>query len=505
MMWTAMLVLALASLAPADEKKKEAKPAPAPVQQPGVSAQALTRQADEKAAAGDVAGAIELLEKATRAPGATGDTWLRLGRLLDRKGELDSAVDDYKAAAEKLDGPAKGEALGRLSLVLQAKAAREATVPAEAAAAADPGGAWPQAALAFARAQAGKGEEAEAMARKSVDAGGGAAARAALGRAEEARGDLKAAEADYRQAMTAPDGPLAATVGLCRVLRTTGRAAESLPLLKQVTEQSPGALEAYKESARAKLALGQPEDAVSDAAIVAAMSEGDPEAKALQVEVGVAQALANVARNQPDLAIHDLTRLRDENPGSAAVRVGMAKALVAQRNFDAALAELQKAVEAEPGSAEAQFQLGYVQHVYKGNAAAALPSYEKAVAADPANVAYRTNLGAALVALKQYDRSLEELKKVTDSPGYDKPDAWIYIGQAQVGAKRYKDAIAPLEKATSIAPNNDMPYAFLAWAYFGLKDAENFKKSAAKARSLGHKEATLLDYLKRVEGGEPIK
>jgi tetratricopeptide (TPR) repeat protein len=498
MRWTALLVLALASLAPAEDKKKDVKPAAVAAGPAG--ADALARQADEKAAAGDLAGAVELLQKATRAPDASGDTWLRLGRVLDRRHELDLAVDAYRAASEKLASAAKGEALGRLSLLEQAKSTSEAATAAEAAAAADPAGAWPQAALAFARGQAGKADESLDLAQKAAAAGGGA-----LGRAQEARGDMRAAEAAYREAIAAPDAPLCATVGLCRVLRKSGRGAEALPLLKQVTDQAPGAVEALKESARAKLALGQAADAVSDAAIAAAMAEGDPEAKALQIEVTVAQALDNVARNQPDLALHDLTRLRDENPGSAAVRVGIAKALVGKRQIDEAIAELGKAVELEPASAEAQYQLGYVQQVYKGNAAAALPAYEKAVAADPGNLTYRTSLGAALVGVKQFDRAVEELRKVTESPGYARPDAWIYLGQAQVGAKRYKDALPPLEKAAAIAPENDLPYAFLAWAYFGLKDVESFKKNAGKARSLGHKEPTLLDYLKRVEGGEAIK
>ena len=504
MRWTLLLVLALASLAPAGEKKKD-KPADAPAPQQAAGAAALASQAEAKAAAGDQEGAVELLQKATRAPDATGDTWLRLGRTLDRKHDLDLALDAYQAAAEKLQGPAKGEALGRLSFVQQARAAREATAPAEEAVAADPGGAWPQAALAFARAQSGKGEEAEALARKALETGGGAAARAALGRAEEARGDLAAAEATYREAIAAGDAPEAAAIGLARVLLKANRAAEALPVVKQVIEQAPGAVAAYKTSARIKLALGQADDAVSDAAIAAAMGEGDAEAQAIQVDVTVAQALANVARNQPDLALHDLNRLREQNPDSAAVRVGIARALVAKRQIDEAVAELRKAVELDPSSAEASYELGRVLHVYKGDAAAALPLFEKAVAAEPANAAYRTSLGAALVGVKQYDRAIEELRKVSESPGYDRPEAWIYLGQAQVGAKRYKDAIPPLEKAASLAPDNDMPQALLAWAYFGLKDAESFKKAAEKARSLGHKEATLLDYLRRVEAGEPIK
>ena len=47
--------------------------------------------------------------------------------------------------------------------------------------------------------------------------------------------------------------------------------------------------------------------------------------------------------------------------------------------------------------------------------------------------------------------------------------------------------------------------AYLGWSYFGLKDAESFKKYAGKARSLGWKDPQLLERLKRVESGEPIK
>jgi hypothetical protein len=45
----------------------------------------------------------------------------------------------------------------------------------------------------------------------------------------------------------------------------------------------------------------------------------------------------------------------------------------------------------------------------------------------------------------------------------------------------------------------------MAWAYFGLKDATNFKAHGAKAKALGSKDTTLLAYLARVEKGEEIK
>jgi tetratricopeptide (TPR) repeat protein len=296
-----------------------------------------------------------------------------------------------------------------------------------------------------------------------------------------------------------------AAVGLARVLRKTDRAAEAAPLLQQVIEASPGAVEAYKESARVKMAMNRAADAVADAATAAALAEGDADAARLVRQVTVAQALDNVARNQLDLAIQDLTRLRDKEPDQAEVRVGLARALIAKRQADAALVELQKAAELDPALAEAQYRLGYVRHVMKQDPAGALGPYEKAVAADSANLEYRTGLGAALSDLKQYDRAVAELGKVTQAPGYKRADAWIYLGAAHLGAKRYKDAIAALDKAAAAAPDNALAEAYLAWSYFGLKDAPSFKRHAGKAKALGHKEPTLLQYLARIEAGEPIK
>ena len=102
-------------------------------------------------------------------------------------------------------------------------------------------------------------------------------------------------------------------------------------------------------------------------------------------------------------------------------------------------------------------------------------------------------------------RAIAELTKVTETAGYAKPDGYIYLGAAQLGAKKYSAAVPPLEKAITLAPQNAQAEAYLAWAYFGLKDSKAFVTHAGKAKALGHKEPTLLDYLGRVEKGEAIK
>jgi tetratricopeptide (TPR) repeat protein len=505
--WAWLLAAALLAVpAAADDKKKdEKKGKEAPAGQ-AAPAQDAVKEAEAKLAAGDTDGAIGVLEKGLGGLGpAAGEAGLRLGRLRESRGELDLAVDAYKAAAAKLSGPAKGEALGRMAVAQDTRGMADAAASAEAAAAADPEGVWPAIALSYRRAHEGKPDEGVALAQKALAAGGGAGAQSALGHALEAKGDMGGSEAAYRAAVAADASALAPVIGLATVLRKTGRAGEAEPLLKKVIDSSPGAVEAYKEMARVKMALGRAQEALSDASIAAAMSENDPEAQRLVVEVKVARSLQALGQGQTDLAVQDLTQLRDQNPESAEVRLGLARAQVARRDGDGALAELAKAAELDPKNAEVQYQLGWVNLVMKGKPAAAVPPLERAVALDPGNVPYRTTLGAALSGIQSFDRAIEELGKVTGAAGYDKAEGFIYLGQAYVGAKKYKEAVAALEKATALAPNSDQAWAFLGWAYFGLKDAANFTRAAGKARSLGYKEATLLQYLKRVEGGEAIK
>jgi Flp pilus assembly protein TadD len=235
------------------------------------------------------------------------------------------------------------------------------------------------------------------------------------------------------------------------------------------------------------------------------MAENDPEATALVTEVKVARALQDVAAGQTDLAITDLNQLRDQNPDSAPVRLGLGRAHLAKREGDAAVAELQKAVELDPKNAEAQYDLGFALHVLKHQPAQAVGPLERAAGGQPGNATYATALGLALTDAQQFDRAVDVLTKATEMPSYKDPSGYAALGQVYVNLKRYQEAVPPLEKATTLAPNNAQAWATLGWAYFGLKDAARFKAAGEKARSLGYKEPTFLTYLQRIEKGEAIK
>jgi len=491
-----LVVLPAFAAASDDKKKDDKKAAQAPVVVDPVE------DAKAKLAAGDADGAIKALEGVVT---TNGKAALMLGVLREERGELDSAVDAYRAAAATLAGAEKGEALGRMSVAQDARGMSGADATAKEALAADPEGVWPTIAASRAEAHAGQLDQAVTLAQKAVAAGGGAAATAALALAQEAKGDMAAAEATYRQAVAADPKRIPANVGLASVLRKTGRAAEAEPLLAQVIEASPGAVEAYKEMARVKLAQGRPQEALADANLAAAMADNDPEAKELVMDVRVASAMETLKAGQADLATSDLMALRDSYPDSVAVRLGLAKAQVARRDVPGAITELQKAVELQPKNAEAQHQLGYVLLRAKGDAASAVAPLKEAAALAPANTDYATDLATALVGSQQAAPAVELLTRLTASPDYKRPDGYMLLGQAYVQAKSYKDAVPVLEKATTLAPDNADAWATLGWAYFGLKDAAKFKTAAGKARTLGYNEPTLLSYLKRIEGGETIK
>ncbi len=494
----AMLLLAAGASGVQEEEEGEMVPAP------DKTAAELVAEADAKLAAGDSDGAANALTQALRAVGATGEMALRLGMLREERGELDLAIDAYGVAAKGLEGTSRGEALGRMAVLQDARGMSEAAASAEAAVAADPEGIWPTIAICHRRVKEGQVDEAVALARKAVDAGGGSAAQAALGHALHAQGDVAGAEAAYRAAMAADETRMAPVIGLASVLRTSGRAAEAEPLLTRVIETSPGAVEAYKEMARVKIAVGRAQEALGDASIAAAMAENDPEAQALVTEVKVARALEDLAGGNQALAEQDLTQLRDENPESASVRLALARAQLERRDTDAAVAELTKATELEPDNAEAQYELGRVQLKLKSDAASAVAPLEKAVALDPGNATYETAWGTALTGAQQFDRAVEVLTETTARPGYESAEGFFSLGQALVQLKRYTAAIPLLEKAATLAPDAAAIWATLAWAHFGLKDADNFKKAAAKAKGLGYQEPTLLNYLEELSKPDAV-
>jgi tetratricopeptide (TPR) repeat protein len=518
--WLAVgLVVIPVALSAADKKSKgkdkdkSAPAAPVVTLTPGEEA---VKKAQEKIALGQTEPAKRILETATQVEGMTGEPFLLYAQLLEPTTEWERAAGAYKTASERLSGPAKAEALARLSILQDVNGIGEAAASAEAAVAADPEGAWPAVALARQRVHQKRADEALTLAQKALAAAQAAgvapAAQTAVGLAQEAHGDLPAAEAAYRAALAADADSISANLCLARVLRLTNRVAEAAPILKALQDRTPWLAAVYGENVRVKLALGQYVQALEDAT-TASYLPGADEAAATQLvnEVKIARAVDDVRNGRANLAIDDLKQLREEQPRSVEVRVGLAKAYVENREIDAAVAELNKTIEMAPDSAEAYFQLGLIQQDVKKNSAAALTAYQKASALDPQNVSYCIRLGNLLAAQGQAAQAVAELTKVVEGPGANNGEAWTYLIGAHLSAQKYKDAATTGEKALAIIgeapearPLRALACGYLGWAYLNLGDADNFKKYGAMARDLGYDNKDFLDRLRRVEGGEAL-
>ena len=228
------------------------------------------------------------------------------------------------------------------------------------------------------------------------------------------------------------------------MLETAGHNERALAAFRRVCELQPSsAVHAYNLGR----ALSNRGDSAGSLAELERTLAIDPEHR--NARATLAEVLRRLGRT--DEAVVHLRRLLERNPDD--VKAWSALAAFNVVEFDAAdIARLER-LRARPGlSTDEQVLLAY-------------------------------GLGKAYAAHASYDKAYA----------------------AYVQAKRYKEAVPVLEKATTLAPDNADAWATLGWAYFGMKDAAKFKQSAGKARTLGYKEPNLLDYLKKIEGGMTIK
>lgn len=226
--------------------------------------------------------------------------------------------------------------------------------------------------------------------------------------------------------------------GLAEYLRTTGRAAESIPDYEASIQRNPGYLDARLGLVRALVDTGQPARAIAALHEIVAINPTSAESRMtlgllLAGEHRAAEAIdqfTEVVRLKPDLpdgqwrlalALVEADRLADAlphfaeavrlSPAAAPIRNDYGWALVQNRQTALAIAQLREAVRLKPDFVDARHNLGRVLAA-EGQTAEALAQLSEAVRLEPTFTAARLSFGLALLRAGRIDDGARELREV---------------------------------------------------------------------------------------------
>lgn len=165
----------------------------------------------------------------------------------------------------------------------------------------------------------------------------------------------------------------------------------------------------------------------------------------------------------------------------------LAGALDKSGDSDAALASLKKLTEINPNDSDAWYRYGAA--AFSVDTAAGVAALEKAVALDGNDPRKREALAKALVRQARetqgdrkkaiYDKAVRVADDLaTAAPTYDN---LLLLGELQLGAASYRDAVVTLKKAAAANAGPWYPHFYLAQAYTLLGDYDNASSSAEAA------------------------
>ena len=228
-------------------------------------------------------------------------------------------------------------------------------------------------------------------------------------------------------------------------LHREGRLAEAETLYRQVLAQSPPNFQLLYRLALLQFQRQRPADALT--AIAAALAI-NPEALEALVLQGV--LLAAVKRNQDALA--SFGRALSLKPdfddalyNRALVLTGLGRLQEALSDFDRLLAKAPNAAAGWGNRGVALQQLSRLDE--------AIESYDRALALLPGHLQTWLNRGTALQAQGRFDAALESFDRVLAlSPRHAK--AWQGRGIALMGLQRFEEALENLDKALEIVPGD---------------------------------------------------
>lgn len=180
-----------------------------------------------------------------------------------------------------------------------------------------------------------------------------------------------------------------------------------------------------------------------------------------------------------DLSTRAAADLAQRAPQSYQAHELNAESLEMQGKWDQAAKEYQRVLQQDPNAPGIHFHLGRLL-LSKPNpgpdmAEQAKKEFEAELKIDPYNAGAEYVLGELARESQQWDQAVEHFSRAAKlDTGFG--DAFLGLGQSLLSSEKYSDAIAPLETAVKLEPQNPAAHYMLATAY----SRAGHKQEAAK-------------------------
>jgi tetratricopeptide (TPR) repeat protein len=253
----------------------------------------------------------------------------------------------------------------------------------------------------------------------------------------------------------------------------------SLAEMGQFTEALPHLERGFKQTAdtdvrrmcglqllRAYAGLGRDDDAVETSLKLNKFYPDDPE------------VLYHTGRIYGSFAYDVMEKLHDRAPGSVWMLQAQGEANESQKNYEAAIVAFNHVLQIEPGRSGIHYRLGrvYLARFREGQKQedwdAAKREYTAELSVGPSNGNARYELANMQADIGNFEEARKDFEQVIESfPDFE--EALVGLGSVVMKIDKPQLAVAPLERATQLRPDDEV-------AWYRLSQAE---------RAAGNKEA----------------
>lgn len=265
-------------------------------------------------------------------------------------------------------------------------------------------------------------------------------------------------------------------------LAESGHCREALPLLKTAVARATDP-ETKKRLGLDGVHCGRMlHDLDSAAGFLRGLSSGfpnDPEVLYLTVHV------------YSDLSIRASQKLMVTAPTAYQVRLLNAEALEAQTKWDDAATEYREVLKRNPSLPGIHYHVGLLLLAgpkTDANKEAARREFEEEIKVDPSNAGAEYILGELARQNEQFQVAIEHFERATKLDGQF-ADAFIGLGRSMLEGGHSADAIAPLQMAAKLRPDNPAAHFYLGTAY----------------RRMGHKEEAQREFTLHAQASDKVR